>query len=100
LTSKKTEKRARIGRGLMKAGAILAVAALFVWGLSSLITKDALDQLKHSLDLWSLIALVVIINIVAFVCFLAILAAYNWIRRDFGRKDDSGKISVYDEDVT
>ena len=68
----------------------MAVLTVFIcaviYGLSFLVTDEALAQLKHNLSLWSIIALVVIINLVSFLCFLFFFYAYRWIRRDLKTK--------------
>lgn len=69
-------------RACVKATAVLLAVVLAVAGLSQLITPDAIDVLKHSLSLWSIIALVVIINLVSFGCFIVLYIAYRWIRCD------------------
>lgn len=69
-------------RALGKAAVVLLAIVLAVAGLSQLITTDTIDILKHSLSLWSIVALVVIINLVSFACFIVLFFAYQWIRCD------------------
>lgn len=70
-------------RACLKLAVVLGAIALAVAGLLQLVTADALDELKQSLSLWSVIVLVVIINLVSFACFIVLNAAYQWIRRDW-----------------
>jgi len=77
-------------RACIKTAIVLLAIVLTVTILSQLVTADALDVLKHSLSLWSIIALVIIINLVSFGCFIVLFFAYQWIRRDMKppRKED------------
>lgn len=76
------ERECNRRRALGKASVVLAAIAAAVAGLSQLITTDTIDVLKHSLSLWSIVALVVIINLVSFSCFIVLFFAYRWIRCD------------------
>lgn len=79
-------------RALGKAAVVLLAIILAVFALSQLITVDTIDVLKHSLSLWSIVALVVIINLVSFGCFIVLYFAYRWIRCDLKpSKDIAGK---------
>lgn len=69
-------------RACVKMAAVLLAIIAAVAVLSQFITVDAIDTLKHSLSLWSIIALVIIINLVAFGCFIVLYFAYQWIRCD------------------
>ena len=76
------KQECRHKRACLKLAVVLGAITLAVAGLSQLITTEALDELKHNLSLWSVIALVVIINLVSVACFIVLNAAYQWIRRD------------------
>lgn len=69
-------------RACLKAAGVLLAIVLAILLLSQLVTTDTIDVLKHSLSLWSIIALVVIINLVSFGCFIVLFFAYRWIRCD------------------
>lgn len=71
------KKRACMKMAVVAVAIIAALAALVL-----LLDGQALDELKHSLSLWTIVALVVVINLVSFVCFIVLYAAYRWVRRD------------------
>jgi amino acid transporter len=60
--------------------AVLVLAALVA--LVTLMDGQVMDEIKHTLSLWTIVALVVVINLVSFVCFIVLYAAYRWVRRD------------------
>lgn len=63
--------------------AVLSLAILaLIGGLALSIDERALDLLKHSLTLWSLIAVLLIINLVLFLAFMLLYVAYQWVRKD------------------
>lgn len=82
-------------KGTLKLMALIALTAAVVFALSQIIGEDDLDQLKHNLSLWSIIALVIIINLVSFVCFLIMMMAYKWIRADF--KNNATKQDILED---
>ena len=65
---------------------VVAVLAALIW----LVNDRMLDELKHTLSLWTIVALVLIINLVSFVCFVVLYAAYRWVRRDLKPRPDDG----------
>lgn len=69
-------------RAILKTIFVLAGVAAAVTALSCFVDGQALNVLKHSLSLWSIIALVVIINLVSFGCFVVLYAAWQWVRCD------------------
>lgn len=69
-------------RALAKTGFIIVTAILIIAALAYFVNEQALDELKHNLSLWSLIALVIIINLVSFICFIVLYAAYRWVKGD------------------
>jgi amino acid transporter len=71
------KKRACVKIAVVAVAVIAALSALAL-----LLDGQALDELKHTLSLWTIVALVVIINLVSFVCFVVLYAAYRWVRRD------------------
>lgn len=77
-------------RAACKAVVVFIIAAVIIAALSRLISERDLETLKHSLSLWTLIALVVIINVVSFACFIVMFAAWQWIRRDLKPPRDDG----------
>jgi heme/copper-type cytochrome/quinol oxidase subunit 2 len=69
-------------RIVCKLALILTTAAIVIAGLVWSIDDQALDNLKHRLSLWTLIALLLIINVVSFVSFLVMYMAWKWVRSD------------------
>lgn len=78
-------KRACVKIAVVVAAIMLVLAAM----VAVVHDGQVLDELKHSLSLWTIVALVVIINLVSFLCFVVLYAAYRWVRRDLKpRRDD------------
>lgn len=65
-----------------KLALIILTAAIVIAGLVWSIDEQALDNLKHRLSLWTLIALLLIINVVSFVSFMVMYMAWKWVRSD------------------
>lgn len=78
------KKRACAKIALVAVLVLAAIAALIL-----LLDGQALDQFKHTLSLWTIVALVIIINLVSFVCFVVLYAAYRWVRRDLKPQRDA-----------
>lgn len=69
-------------RALLKIGLLVLVCVAIIGGLVFAIDDTALATLKYSLNLWTVIALVILINVVSFVCFILMAMAYHWIKSD------------------
>ena len=82
------ENKDRKKRACVKIAAILMLAAVTVAVLAPVVNDAVLDELKHTLSLWSIIALVVVINVVSFACFVIFYMAYRWVRRDLKPRAD------------
>ena len=78
------KKRACVKIAVVAVAVIAALAALAL-----LLDGQALDELKHTLSLWTIVALVLVINLVSFVCFVILYAAYRWVRRDLKPQRDA-----------
>jgi len=50
--------------------------------LISFVSRDNVNDLRHHLTLWLVIAIVAIINIVSFLMFTLFWVIYRWIKRD------------------
>ena len=72
----------------LKLAFIVITAGLVIAGLVWSIDDQALDNLKHRLSLWTLIALLLIINLVSFISFLVTYMAWKWVRVEL--KPDKG----------
>lgn len=79
-------------RALCKVGLIVLLAAILVAVLSHFATGQALDELKYSLNLGTIVILVVVINVVSFSCFLIFYTLYQWVKKDLreNRPDEDG----------
>lgn len=75
-------------RACMKMFVIIAAAVALIAALGFFIDDRAVDELKHTLDLWTIVTLVVIINLVCFVCFLVLSSAYHWVKSDLKSSGD------------
>lgn len=94
MTSEKTPCRSQWSphprRAIVKMIIVLALAVGALAALIFSIDDQVLDQLKHSLSIGTIIALVLLINIVSFVAFILLYAAYQWVRCDLkpGARED------------
>ena len=78
------KKRACAKMAVVVLGIVLVLAVA-----AALIDRPMLDEIKHTLSLRTIVALVIIINLVSGVCLLGLYAAYRWVRRDLKpRRDD------------
>jgi uncharacterized BrkB/YihY/UPF0761 family membrane protein len=50
--------------------------------LVSFVSRENVNDLRHHLTLWLVIAIVAIINIVSFLMFTLFWVLYRWIKRD------------------
>jgi len=67
----------------------VAVALGLVLGvLISFVSRDNVNDLRHHLTLWLVIAIVAIINIVSFLMFTLFWVIYRWIKRDLEPGDE------------
>lgn len=82
MTNQNSSEDCNRKRALIKIGVVLFTIVLIVAGLSHFVSAQALDELKHSLSLWTMISLVLIINLVTLGSFIVLFAAYQWIRCD------------------
>lgn len=76
-------------RALCKVLLIAILATIIVAALSQLVTGQALDELKYSLNLGTIVILVIVINIVSFTCFLIFYTLYQWVKKDLKDGTDS-----------
>lgn len=77
-------------RACLKIALIVALALGAAVLLSRAVDGPALDELKHSLSIGAVIALVLIANLVSFACFLVLYGAYRWVRRDLAPRREDG----------
>ena len=81
--AQKKGRAPRKGRALCKMGFLALIGLAVSVGWLRWLDGDALDALKHHLDITTIILLVVIINLMSFVAFVAAYAAWRWVRRDW-----------------
>ena len=55
---------------------------LVLGALVSFVSRENVNDLRHHLTLWLVIAIVAIINIVSFLMFTLFWVIYRWIKRD------------------
>jgi len=55
---------------------------LVLGALVSFVSRENVNDLRHNLTLWLVIAIVAIINIVSFLMFTLFWVIYRWIKRD------------------
>ena len=70
---------------------IVGVAIFLGVSLGALITfvnRETVNDLRHHLTLWLVIAIVAIINITSFLLFALFWAIYRWIKRDLDPPED------------
>jgi len=57
-------------------------------GLITFVSRENVNDLRHHLTLWLVIAIVAIINIVSFLLFVFFWMIYRWIKRDLDPDDE------------
>lgn len=71
-------------RGYLKIFILIGIAVIVGGALFFLGSEPkAIDELKISLSLWSVILMLFCINIVSFLSFLLLHSCYKWIKKDF-----------------
>lgn len=77
-------------KALLKTAFVAGIAVFILVCLLTGFTDHHLDHLKHSLNLGSIVALVIVINIVTFLCLIVMFVAYRWIKKDLDldKKED------------
>ena len=56
--------------------------------LISFVSRENVNDLRHHLTLWLVIAIVAIINIVSFLMFTLFWVLYRWIKHDLDPEDE------------
>jgi hypothetical protein len=62
---------------------VAIVLGLVLGALVTFVSREDVNDLRHHLTLWLVIAIVAIINIVSFLMFTLFWILYRWIKRDF-----------------
>jgi uncharacterized BrkB/YihY/UPF0761 family membrane protein len=69
-------------RACIKMGCVAALMGGVLGLLITFVSRATVNDLRHHLTLWLIVALVAIINITSFLLFAIFWALYRWIRRD------------------
>ena len=69
-------------RAYCKIVGIALVLALVLGALVMFISRETVNDLRHHLTLWLVIAIVAIINIVSFLMFTLFWILYRWVKQD------------------
>jgi hypothetical protein len=72
-------------------GKIVGIAiflGIVLGGLITFVSRENVNDLRHHLTLWLVIAIVAIINIVSFLMFTLFWILYRWIKRDLEPVDE------------
>jgi uncharacterized BrkB/YihY/UPF0761 family membrane protein len=75
-------------RAYCKIVGVAMVLGLALGALAAFVSRENVNDLRHHLTLWLVIAIVAIINIVSFLMFTLFWLIYRWIKRDLDPRDD------------
>jgi uncharacterized BrkB/YihY/UPF0761 family membrane protein len=74
-------------RAYCKIAGIALVLTLVLGGLVMFISRETVNDLRHHLTLWLVIAIVAIINIISFLMFTLFWILYRWVKQDLEPED-------------
>ena len=69
-------------RAYCKIVGIAIFLGVVLGGLITFVSRENVNDLRHHLTLWLVIAIVAIINIVSFLMFTLFWILYRWIKQD------------------
>ena len=72
----------RRARAYGKIVGVAIVLGLVLGALVSFVSRENVNDLRHHLTLWLVIAIVAIINIASFLMFSLFWLIYRWIKQD------------------
>jgi uncharacterized BrkB/YihY/UPF0761 family membrane protein len=75
-------------RAYCKIVGVAVVLGLVLALLVTFVSRETVNDLRHHLTLWLVIAIVAIINIASFLMFTLFWAIYRWIKRDFDPEEN------------
>jgi uncharacterized BrkB/YihY/UPF0761 family membrane protein len=75
-------------RAYCKIVGIAIVLGIVLGVLITFVSRENVNDLRHHLTLWLVIAIVAIINIVSFLMFTLFWILYRWIKRDLEPADE------------
>jgi hypothetical protein len=81
-------RSAHRARAYYKIVGVALVLGLVLALLVTFVSREHVNDLRHHLTLWLVIAIVAIINIVSFLMFTLFWVIYRWIKRDLESQDE------------
>ncbi len=76
------------GRAYFKIVGVAIFLGVALGALITFVSREAVNDLRHHLTLWLVIAIVAIINITSFMLFAFFWMIYRWIKRDLDPAED------------
>ncbi len=80
--------RSRRTRAYCKIVGIALFLGITLGVLITFVSRENVNDLRHHLTLWLVIAIVAIINIVSFLMFTLFWVLYRWIKQDLEPVED------------
>ncbi len=81
-------RMSRSARAYCKIVGFAVFLGVALGALITFVSRETVNDLRHHLTLWLVIAIVAIINIVSFLMFTLFWAIYRWIKRDLDPPED------------
>jgi hypothetical protein len=75
-------------RAYCKIAAVAAALGILLGVVITFLSREMLNDLRHHLTLWLVLAMAAVINILAFALFGIFWAIYRWIKRDLEPPED------------
>ncbi len=75
-------------RAYCKIAGVAALLGIVLGALITFVSREMVNDLRHHLTLWLVLALVAIINIGAVLLFVLSWTLYRWIKRDLEPQED------------
>ncbi len=73
---------------MRRSRATAGALGILVVAIITFFSREAVNDLRHHLTLWLVLAIAAVINAASFVLFLSFWALYRWIRRDLDAADE------------
>ena len=78
----------KTARAYFKIVSVATALGISLGALVTFVSRESVNDLRHRLTLWLIIAIVAIINIGSFLLFAMFWAIYRWIKRDLDPVED------------
>lgn len=75
-------------RAAIKALLVIAGVTAVLLALLTFVSRDEIEALKFTLDVWTLVALVLIINLAGILVGALMFAAWKWVKADLDPEED------------